>query len=138
MTQTHKIPLSAHTLNNFLPCIHSVPVLLQTSKHDSHEPKTKPTHRRNTTGTFPSSSYCSLPNEAKWNHEGRGLRCTDHERTNDCIIFFCPFHPARIAVDDERFSLFYHNQAVETVYLRWNGNGIIGSGVVFSGLLLVG
>ena len=40
--QTHKIPLSAHTLNNFLLCIHVVPVPLQTSKHDSHEPKPNP------------------------------------------------------------------------------------------------
>jgi len=38
----------------------------------------------------------------------------------------------------KRFSLFYHKQAVGAVYLRWNGNGMIGLGVVFSGLLLVG
>merc|ERR1711964_320441 len=108
--QTHKIPLSAHTLNNFLLCIHVVPVPLQISKHDSHEPKPNPHTAATQPAHFLEFSLLTIK-RSEGNHEGAGLRCNDHELTNACIMFFCL------------------KQAVGAVYLRWDGNGMIGLGV---------
>lgn len=88
-----------------------------TNQNQTHTP---PQHNRH----ISLNSHCSLSNEAKGNHEGAGLRCNDHERTNACILSFLSFHQAWVTVDDETILAFLSQtgggSCVFTMEWKWD------------------